>query len=223
MRVVDAQGVVYEGVTSFGFFSKAALSQQIGIRDAKGRRLTPDAAALAGATSFEIEKRAPWEPEQAEGVAPMFDGLTQPARAFLMLDRIDALSLEVGPNGLGFVLGSAPVDPDAWFFKAHFYQDPVWPGSLGLESFLQLLKAYAMERWPELTTTHRFEAIATGLEHTWAYRGQILPTNRRVEVEAVITRVEDGDAPLVIASGFLTVDGTTIYEMKDFGLRMVRA
>ena len=34
--------------------------------------------------------------------------------------------------------GGMAVDPSAWFFKAHFYQDPVIPGSLGLESLLQL-------------------------------------------------------------------------------------
>lgn len=224
MQVFDAQGCVYEGVTSFGFFSKAALAQQIGIRDAKSRRFVPDAVALADAKSFEIEKRAPWEPEQSEGTAAGLEGLVQPARSFLMLDRIEALALTGGPAGLGFVRGSAPVDPSAWFFKAHFYQDPVWPGSLGLESFLQLLKAYAIERWgSQMAATHRFEGIATGVAHEWAYRGQILPTNRRVEVEAIVTRIEPGDEPLVLASGFLTVDGTTIYEMKDFGLRLVRA
>lgn len=139
-----------------------------------------------------------------------------------MIDRIDAIRLDGGPHGLGFVLGSTMVDPSAWFFKAHFYQDPVWPGSLGLESFLQLLKVYAIERWGErLTRTHRFEGIATGLPHTWAYRGQIIPTNKCVEVSATITKCEDGDAPLVMANGFLTVDGTTIYEMRDFGMRML--
>ena len=51
------------------------------------------------------------------------------------------------PARLGFVAGSTTVDPGAWFFQAHFHQDPVWPGSLGLESFLQLLKVVAVERW----------------------------------------------------------------------------
>ena len=64
-----------------------------------------------------------------------------------MIDRVDAFVPDGGPHGLGFIEGSKPVDPTAWFFKAHFYQDPVWPGSLGLESFLQLLKVVAAERW----------------------------------------------------------------------------
>ena len=47
------------------------------------------------------------------------------------------------------MVGTIAVDPEFWFFKAHFYQDPVWPGSLGLESFLQLLKYAAWQRWGE--------------------------------------------------------------------------
>ncbi len=60
-----------------------------------------------------------------------------------MVDRIDAYVSDGGPHGLGFVAGSKRVDPSAWFFQAHFQGDPVWPGSLGLESFLQLLKVVA--------------------------------------------------------------------------------
>lgn len=65
-----------------------------------------------------------------------------------MVDRIDTLVLDGGPCRLGCVAGSKTVDPGAWFFQAHFYQDPVWPGSLGLESFLQLLKVVAVEHGP---------------------------------------------------------------------------
>ena len=66
-----------------------------------------------------------------------------------MIDRIDGFVRDGGPHGLGFIQGSKPVDPADWFFKAHFHQDPVWPGSLGLESFLQLLKVVAMDRLRE--------------------------------------------------------------------------
>ena len=66
-----------------------------------------------------------------------------------MIDTIDAMLPEGGPRALGFIKGSSRVDPAAWFFRAHFHQDPVWPGSLGLESFLQLLKVFATRQWPE--------------------------------------------------------------------------
>ena len=227
MQLSDAHGVVYEGVTHFGFFSKAALAQQLGVRDAKERRYTPTDNEIAVARRFEFEALPPIQPEDAEGLVGHYlgsaRGLHQPAKAFLMLERVDALMLKGGPNGLGFVNGSTGVNPEAWFFKAHFYQDPVWPGSLGLESFLQLLKAYAIERWgAALAESHSFEAIATGMAHTWVYRGQVIPKNSRVDVEAVITHVDEGPEPLVMADGFLVVDGIPIYEMKDFALRLVR-
>ena len=244
MQLLRAGRVLYEGVTTFGFFSKQALAQQVGIRDAAARRLDASSESSVAVKAYEIARVEPREPgdvnekcqkqneirgggaTHASGldVESIRQGLVQPAGAFLMLDRIDALAIEGGPHGLGFVRGSADVNPGAWFFKAHFYQDPVWPGSLGLESFLQLLKAYAIERWGDRCgSTHRFEPIALGLTHTWAYRGQILPTNRRVDVEAAITRVEEGDEPLVVARGFLVVDGLPIYEMTDFALRIRRS
>jgi len=106
------------------------------------------------------------------------------------------------------------VDPDEGFFKAHFYEDPVTPGSLGLESFLQLVKFAAVERWGWQDGTI-LEASALGMKHSWLYRGQVVPTNRRVTVEAWVTAVDD-DKRIMTAAGFLSVDGKTIYQMNDF-------
>ncbi|HIB66781.1 MAG TPA: hypothetical protein EYO33_17110 [Phycisphaerales bacterium] len=139
-----------------------------------------------------------------------------------MMDQVDIfLPHNGGTKGLGFIQGSKIVDPEEWFFKAHFYQDPVWPGSLGLEAFLQLLRYAALSYWPQYTETHRFEPIAVGLEHTWAYRGQVIPSNKKVVVDCSIVKKEESPHPLLLGSGFLRVDGTPIYEMTNFGLRLV--
>jgi 3-hydroxymyristoyl/3-hydroxydecanoyl-(acyl carrier protein) dehydratase len=144
-----------------------------------------------------------------------------PDRRLRMIDGIEAYDPAGGAAGLGHVRGTARVDPSAWFFKAHFHQDPVWPGSLGLESFLQLLKVAAIERWGEsLGRTHGFAPLL-GEPHRWTYRGQILPTNRRVTVEASVTSVEDSDAPAIRGDGLLYVDGLCIYQMQNFGIRLV--
>jgi 3-hydroxymyristoyl/3-hydroxydecanoyl-(acyl carrier protein) dehydratase len=110
------------------------------------------------------------------------------------------------------------VDPDEWFFKAHFYQDPVCPGSLGLESLLQLLKVVAVQRWGSREDSV-FETMVLGERHSWNYRGQIIPDNDKVVVEAVITGVDDR-RKLLLANGFLAVDGKVIYQMKDFSIRL---
>ena len=121
-----------------------------------------------------------------------------------------------GPHGLGFIRGEADVEPDDWFFKAHFYQDPVWPGSLGLESFLQLLKHAAIERWGG---AEEMDAVALDAEHRWSYRGQVIPADRLVTVQAVIDRIDDARRTLW-ADGHLSVDGRVIYQMNDFSVRI---
>ena len=90
-----------------------------------------------------------------------------PAPMFRMVDRIEAYIPDGGANGLGLVVGRIAVDPAAWFFKAHFVQDPVWPGSLGLESFLQLLKYVAWKRWGE----SRRRRLADGRSELCRIRG----------------------------------------------------
>ena len=196
------QGLVYKGDTYFGFFSKQALADQVGIREAEPY------------TSTELErsrgKSFTYPPN-----APM------PADMMRMVDEISLYDPEGGPNGLGFIEGSARVKKEAWFFKAHFYQDPVWPGSLGLESFMQLLKVFAWERWQDELQSGEFsfESMALNQVHQWVYRGQILPVDDKVTIQAVITEIDD-QTRTIKADGFLTVDGRIIYQMKDFALRI---
>jgi 3-hydroxymyristoyl/3-hydroxydecanoyl-(acyl carrier protein) dehydratase len=111
-------------------------------------------------------------------------------------------------------VGRTTVDLEAWFFKAHFLHDPVWPGSLGLESFLQLLKVVAAEHW-ELGEDTAFESPAIGSPHRWIYRGQILPSSRLVTARAEITN-RDEQRARITSSGYLLVDGKAIYQMNDF-------
>ena len=141
-----------------------------------------------------------------------------PEKQLRMIDRIELLVADGGPAGLGFIRGSKMVDPAEWFFDAHFYQDPVCPGSLGLESFLQLLKVVAVKRGPG-NATSVFETVASGERHSWNYRGQIIPDNDKVLVEAVVTAVDD-EQRLLRADVYLSVDGKVIYQLKDFSIRL---
>ncbi|PLX86440.1 MAG: hypothetical protein C0614_03780, partial [Desulfuromonas sp.] len=141
-----------------------------------------------------------------------------PEKRLRMIDHIDLFVADGGPAELGLIRGSKRVDPSEWFFDAHFYQDPVCPGSLGLESFLQLLKVAAVKRWGGDATT-ALETVALDEKQGWNYRGQIIPTNQQVIVEAVVTEVDE-TRRLLKADGFLSVDGKIIYRMKDFSLRM---
>ncbi len=212
---------VYVGKTYFGFFSKAALENQVGIRDAAVYQ--PSEEERDRGESFPLPMEAPF-----------------PDDKFRMVQQVDLFVPDGGPHGLGFIRGSVNVDPELWFFKAHFYQDPVWPGSLGLESFLQLLKVYVYRRWagggewlmangswPEgqnapfssLAINHQPSTISHS--HEWIYRGQVIPRDKTVTVDVVVTAVDD-DRKIATADGFLTVDGRVIYQMKEFRLGMQR-
>ena len=198
LEVRSAAGLVYKGDTYFGFFPQAALARQEGIREA---RLYPcSAEEIARAKSLTYPTQLPYADEQLR-----------------MVDHIDAFVSDGGPHRLGFIRATKRVRPEEWFFKAHFYQDPVVPGSLGLESFLQLLKVLAVQRWGH-TAGQRWEAVALGQPHEWIYRGQIVPQDRLVSVEAVVTAVDEA-ARMLTADGFLSVDGRVIYGMKHFTIR----
>jgi len=197
MRVRDSVGLVYEGTTYFGFFSKPALANQVGIRDAKipwpteGERLLAEKGSLPKTVPF-------------------------PGPMLRMVDRIDAFLPRGGAAGLGLIVGKIAVDPEFWFFKAHFYQDPVWPGSLGVESFLQLLKYVAWQRW-RCAPPEGYQTVAINKPHSWVYRGQVLPTDKEVTVVLEVTAADD-DAQRLCANGFLIVDERVIYQMTDFTL-----
>jgi len=217
MVLQDAQ-TIYSGDTNFGFFTKQALAQQVGIRNAQKTAYTPSPDELRHSRPFIFDDAAPLFPEDPD-VDPA-SSLAMPAKALCMIDRIDIFVPNGGPQGLGYIRGVKKVDPNEWFFKAHFFQDPVCPGSLGIESFLQLIKFAAMNQWPHLAETHRFEWIM-GEPHSWSYRGQIIPENKTIEVDAVITKMVDSPVPTLYADGFLKVDGLYIYQMENFGLRLI--
>jgi 3-hydroxymyristoyl/3-hydroxydecanoyl-(acyl carrier protein) dehydratase len=196
--VRSGRALVFDGETYFGFFHPEALAEQAGIREAVPYELTGE--EVARAMSFAIPDSAPL-----------------PDRRWRMVDRIERYVSDGGPDGLGVIVGTTEVDSDAWFFRAHFLGDPVWPGSLGLESFLQLLKVVAADRWG-LGGDVVFDSPAADQPHHWIYRGQILPTHGAVVTRAVITARDDSRQWLK-ADGHLLVDGKLIYQMNDFTLR----
>ncbi len=216
--VLQDTETIYSGDTNFGFFTKQALAQQVGIRNAEKTAYITSPEELQHSRPFIFDDAAPFFPEDPD-VDPA-SSLAMPAKALRMIDRIDAFVPNGGPQGLGYIRGVKKVDPTEWFFKAHFFQDPVCPGSLGIESFLQLIKFAAMNQWPHLAETHRFEWIMDE-PHSWSYRGQITPENKTIEVDAVITKMVDSPLPTLYANGFLKVDGLYIYQMKNFGFRLI--
>jgi PfaB family protein len=214
---VRCQGApIYSGTTSFGFFTPQALANQVGIR--------PAPAPLAAAE--QVDHR--WEPLDLESHPPMDpeddspgsgDACDTPGQALRMIDRIEAYQPGGGDQGRDYVRGIKRIAPAEWFFKAHFFQDPVWPGSLGIEALMQLIRFVARQRGPA-HRPHQHLELLTGHPHRWQYRGQVLPINRQAVVEALVAETAEDARTILRADGYLQTDKLYIYKMHDFGLQV---
>jgi 3-hydroxymyristoyl/3-hydroxydecanoyl-(acyl carrier protein) dehydratase/1-acyl-sn-glycerol-3-phosphate acyltransferase len=202
---------VYAMKTVFGHFPRAALAEQVGLP------ADPDELSyLQLPANVTIDLRQE-QPQYLDG------GLRLPRGRLLMLDRITGLWPDGGRAGRGRLRAEMDVDPAAWFFKAHFFQDPVQPGSLGMEVMLQLLQFYMLHRGMGVGMTQpEFRPLAGQRLLTWKYRGQVLPSNCRVIVDMEILDVaEDEDGPYAVADASLWVDGTRIYHVQNISMAIV--
>jgi 3-hydroxymyristoyl/3-hydroxydecanoyl-(acyl carrier protein) dehydratase/1-acyl-sn-glycerol-3-phosphate acyltransferase len=140
----------------------------------------------------------------------------------LMLDRITGYWPEGGRAGLGYLRAEKDVDPAEWFFKAHFFQDPVQPGSLGMEAMCQLLQFHIIESgMASGVETPRFEPLMLDRQVTWKFRGQVIPANCKITIEMeIVASGADGRGTFAVADAWLWVDGKRIYQAQGIGMRV---
>lgn len=134
-----------------------------------------------------------------------------PAPPMLMMDRVINIDDDGGAHGLGSIHAELDINPDLWFFKCHFKEDPVMPGCLGLDALWQLVGFFLT--WQGLPGTGR--ALGVG---EVKFSGQVLPTAKLVSYRIDITRVIKRRLMLAIGDARMEVDGREIYTAK--GLRV---
>jgi 3-oxoacyl-(acyl-carrier-protein) synthase/3-hydroxymyristoyl/3-hydroxydecanoyl-(acyl carrier protein) dehydratase/1-acyl-sn-glycerol-3-phosphate acyltransferase len=197
---------ILEMTTTFGFFPEAAFADQPGLPSSD-----EDRARLVEASDFHVDLRN--APRYTAGNPRLAGPMLR------MLDRVTGFWPRGGRAGLGRLRAEKDVDPSEWFFKAHFFQDPVQPGSLGIEALTQLVQFWMLETG---STGSRFEPLMVGRPVTWKYRGQVVPSSRRITTEIEIVETgTDERGRYAIARGSLWVDGKRIYEVHDLGMRAV--
>jgi acyl transferase domain-containing protein/3-hydroxymyristoyl/3-hydroxydecanoyl-(acyl carrier protein) dehydratase len=198
--------LVFEGTAVFGHFPADALHNQTGLPPA------PEELEWMAAAS------------NATVSVGDFDSAPRLGRGKLqMIDRISCFWPEGGRAHLGVLRAEKDVDPKDWFFKAHFFTDPVQPGSLGLEAAIESLQSYLL-----LCRRHagmrnpRFEPVGIGMPVSWTYRGQVLPHNRLVTVLLQVLEVSEHRGSIsASAEASFWVDGTKIYSIPHLGMRLI--
>ena len=146
------------------------LEQQVGIRELVPYTL--NAGELAAAESFVFPAAAPF-----------------PDSRWRMIDRVDALVMQGGAAWPGRHSGQAHVSiRRPGFFRPISSTIRSGRDRWDWNRFLQLLKIVAAKRWGAGPSTV-FESPVIGQSHGWTYRGQIIPTNQNVGVQAEIKAV----------------------------------
>ncbi len=202
---------VYRLNTVFGFFPPAALAAQAGLPVSDGQR---ELLERTGNLSIDLAESDEYYAAQRPRLA---------GTMLRMIDRVEGIWPDAGAASLGQLRTVKDIDSSEWFFKAHFFQDPVQPGSLGLEAMLQTLQVYLLRQGKDRGIDNpRFECIALDLPHRWRYRGQVLPHHRRVHTTLEITAEgSDERGYFAVAEGSLWVDSQRIYEASGLAVRIV--
>lgn len=208
--------MVYEGQSTFGYFSIESMANQVGL---DGGKQTPPwlAQEPAAALGSRRVSTARWQASDA-----------RPRTVRGRLSFLDEVTVVPGGGryGQGYVYAVRPVNPADWFYPFHFYQDPVMPGSLGVEAVLQSMQIFALEAG--LGSGLRSPRFTLPRNHSvdWRYRGQITPQHQQMALEVHLRTPQrasdcvDTDsvrADCVVLSGDanLWVDGLRIYEVKN--------
>ncbi|MGF1748403.1 beta-ketoacyl synthase N-terminal-like domain-containing protein [Vibrio cionasavignyae] len=208
----------YEGTAVFGYFKGAALKDQLGLDNGKvtqpwhiDNNRTPDV------TIDLLDKSSRYF-----NAPVLASGATQPHYQLAggrlnFIDKVQITS-DGGKSGLGYLYAERTIDPSDWFFQFHFHQDPVMPGSLGVEAIIELMQTYALNK--DLGAGFRspkFGQIQS--EVKWKYRGQINPLNKQMSLDVHITAIKDEDGKkIIVGDANLSKDGLRIYEVKDIAI-----
>ncbi|WP_372882052.1 beta-ketoacyl synthase N-terminal-like domain-containing protein [Psychromonas sp.] len=210
----------YQGNAVFGYFSRESLTNQLGIDNGK---VTSAWFADNQTPAEQIETFDLSDKQLLFFSAPV--GKPHYRLAGGQMNFVDSVAIVEGGGkaNIAYIYGERTIDAGDWFFRYHFHQDPVMPGSLGVEAIIELLQTYALKNDLGAGFSNpRFIAPTTNV--IWKYRGQITPLNKQMSLDVHITDIvrEPGEVRLV-GDANLSKDGLRIYEVKNIVLSIIEA
>lgn len=203
----------YQGKAVFGYFKGDALKNQLGIDNGKITQPWHVQNGIAADSQINLLDK-----QHRSFNAP--EGQPYYRLAGGQLNFIDKAEIVKagGKAGLGYLYAERTIDPSDWFFQFHFHQDPVMPGSLGVEAIIELMQTYAIDQnLGAGFKSPKFGQILSDIK--WKYRGQINPLNKQMSLDVHITSVTDDNGKrIIMGDANLSKDGLRIYEVKDIAI-----
>jgi 3-hydroxymyristoyl/3-hydroxydecanoyl-(acyl carrier protein) dehydratase len=197
------EGVIFfKGTSSFGYFPVESMASQAGLD--------------AGNSSIPWGK-LPENSSKGQNLSQVDFPLNNdfPAGELRLLDEADFF-LNGGLYSNGYIFASRQNSPGDWFHKNHFFQDPVMPGSLGVEAIIQAFK-FAVHL---ITKSTKPVTLAVGTEFTWKYRGQVLQNHKRMQLDIHIQNQQINNGKTVFTGNAnLWADDIRIYEIQNLAVQ----
>lgn len=191
--------VFFEGKSSFGYFSAEAMADQAGLDG--GKIILP------------WLKQPGWE-SQTIPIEDKALEISLPKGKLRLLDGV-VISNGAGAHLEGYVYASRQNTPQDWFYACHFHEDPVMPGSLGIEAIIQAMKVFVQQQSKNVAAAD----IATGQKMNWSYRGQVLQSHRLMQVEVHFHETQTvGKLKLFNGDASLWADDSRIYEVRNMAI-----
>ncbi|WP_322743603.1 PfaB family protein [Vasconcelosia minhoensis] len=204
----------YRGTMVFGYFSDQVLAHQSGLDGGKLKPTWLESAPAGKSLNLRnqtVRKRF-YQPQVNRPHARLASGY------FDLLDRA-AVVAAGGQHQQGYVYAEKTISPSSWYFPFHFYQDPVMPGALGVETILQAMQLYALHQGLDQGFTSPRFAQALNHPIIWKYRGQITPDNQKLYLEVHISEIRrEAERITIIGDASLWKETMRIYAIQAIAL-----
>lgn len=205
--------LLLEGESVFGYFPGNTMANQMGLDG--GKQVAPWLRPSTETSNSWVNLPA------LQTAAPDRPRYCLPAGRLNLLARA-YLEKQGGRYGKGYVYASRLNNPQDWYYPYHFYQDPVMPGSLGVEAMLQAMQIFA------LTTevgaglpAPRFVTPISRAPISWRYRGQVTQQNNLFELEVHISDQQaDSQGITLLGEASVWIDGLRIYDARNAAIRI---
>lgn len=193
----------YRGGSSFGYFPAELMASQVGLDG--GKPVFPwfqTSENARGKQLLQIDTR------DYQSVLP--------GGKLNFMDRIQLDPLD-GKNEAGYIYAVRQNSKDDWYYSCHFYEDPVMPGSLGIETIAQAAKIFAANHFGKNSRI----SLALSQELVWKYRGQVLQQNKQMQVEIHFHKIiSEGKKHYLSGDASLWADDLRIYEVLNMAFEI---
>jgi len=137
------------------------------------------------------------------------------------IDRVTRIEATGGAYGLGMSEAEFRLDPQHWAVRAHFKDDPIFPGPCMFEGAMQLLQLHALSLGLQTAVTGaRFQPLLHRPVMA-RFRAQVEPRQQMFSYRADIVEIGLSPEPYLVADVDLIDDEHVVGRIEGLGVRMV--